>query len=90
MYSGSPAKAEKLWYGLLPKPVGPIGSTCQKPCFALERKSTHSRASFPREPMPYFDGRLLTGSRIPARRFIQDSCVGISFLRISPREGRCI
>ena len=81
MKYGFPAKAEKLWYGLSPYPVGPTGSTCQYFCFESLRKSTKSNAAFPNVPMPYFEGRLATGRSVPAPRF--NGCCFLSIVPVS-------
>ena len=63
-----PAKAEQLWYGLSPKPVGDSGSICHTCWPARARKSTKSYAPLPSVPMPNGPGRLATGIRMPLSR----------------------
>ncbi len=73
MKYGFAANAEKLWYGLSPQPVGPIGRICQKLWPARFRKSMKRNDSSPRFPIPYGEGILLTGSRIPLVRIVSPS-----------------
>ncbi len=57
MSSGFPAKLERDWYGELPYPVGPTGSTCHSLCPIRCSVSSHSSAPRPISPMPNRPGK---------------------------------
>ena len=80
---GFPAKVEKDWYGESPYPVGPRGRICQYFCPALASWSTNSYASSEKHPIPYFDGRLDTGSKIPLALIIYESSCFLSSCALS-------
>ena len=87
MKYGFPAKVEKDWYGESPYPVGPRGSICHSFCPALSRKSTNSYASFEKDPIPYSEGRLDTGIKIPLLLISAPICTPLCpLLRTNPNQ----